>query len=153
MRVWKAPTKSHRTDITPDPAFECTYYSYAPVTDLKSKYPTPWIPTGADIVSGDTEATSLFATINATLNSKLPTDLPRGTLNGNFTGSGYTSADPDCWWTWRQCTTPAADTGLPADITIVPEPMTWGLGFDDGPNCSHNLLYDTLKADNQKATM
>ena len=65
----------------------------------------------------------------------------------------YTAADPDCWWTWQGCTTPAASTGLSADITTVPEPLTWGLAFDDGPNCSHNALYDFLLENDQKATM
>lgn len=148
-----APTDESSAAQSLDPTQECTPYTYQPVSDIKSKYPTPWIETGADIVSGDSEATSIFQQINATLNQKFPDIHPKGQTNGNFTGIKYDATDPDCWWTWHQCDTPASDTGLPADITIVPEPMTWGLGFDDGPNCSHNALYDTLKADDQKATM
>ena len=43
--------------------------------------------------------------------------------------------DPDCWWTYTTCTSPKADTGLPADVTVVPEPGSYGLTVDDGPNC------------------
>lgn len=28
-----------------------------------------------------------------------------------------------------------------------------GYGFDDGPNCTHNVFYDYLASQNQKATM
>ena len=35
----------------------------------------------------------------------------------------------------------------------MPEPMTVGYGFDDGPNCSHNAFYDFLEQNQQKATM
>lgn len=52
-----------------------------------------------------------------------------------------------------RCTQPKPETGLKADITTVPEPETWGFGFDDGPNCSHNALYEFLKQEKQKATM
>ena len=96
---------------------------------------------------------SIFQTINQTVNTKFPNIMPKGQTNGNFTGVNYTSADPDCWWTWHQCTTPQSDTGLSPDVTTVPEALTWGLGFDDGPNCSHNALYDLLQSENQKATM
>jgi len=42
--------------------------------------------------------------------------------------------------------------GLPPDVATVPEPSTLGYGFDDGPNCSHNVFYDFLASQNQKAT-
>ena len=138
-----------------DPATECTYYTYTPVSNIKNNYPVPWVTAGADLVAGDTEASTLFASINASLNAKLPNVQVKGTglHDGDWTGYTYNATDPDCWWTWRQCDTPAASTGLPSDLVTVPEPMTWGLGFDDGPNCSHNALYDQLAAANQKATM
>jgi hypothetical protein len=125
------------------------------VNTIKGSYPTIWQP--ATLVQGDTEAAGLFATVNATLNSKLASDVPHcaaaDCIMGDFTGVPYTNADPDCWWSWNKCTTPAASTGLPSDMVTVPEPLTWGLGFDDGPNCSHNAFYDYLAAQNQKATM
>ncbi|WWD15610.1 hypothetical protein CI109_100032 [Kwoniella shandongensis] len=135
-----------------DPVEECMYYSYQPVLDVVKNFPTVWQT--AAIVPGDDEATALFATINATVNAKYPNVGPKGTHNGDWTLSkNYDAKDPDCWWTHSQCTTPAADSGLKADIVSVPEPETWGLGFDDGPNCSHNALYDYLRDQGQKATM
>jgi hypothetical protein len=35
----------------------------------------------------------------------------------------------------------------------LPEPETWGLGIDDGPNCTNSLFYDFLKENNQKASL
>ncbi|WWC73369.1 uncharacterized protein I206_107336 [Kwoniella pini CBS 10737] len=134
-----------------DPSTECTAYSYQTVTDIKSSFPTIWET--ATLVDGDTEAASLFATVNSTVNSKVPNIKPKGTSTGNFSGVGYNATDPDCWWTWRQCTTPASSLGINDDHTTVPEPDTWGLGFDDGPNCSHNAFYDYLRDQGQKATM
>lgn len=48
--------------------------------------------------------------------------------------------DPDCWWTYTTCTSPKAETGLDPDVTIVPEPGSYGLTVDDGPNCKYVLL-------------
>ncbi|KAL1408950.1 chitin deacetylase [Vanrija albida] len=134
-----------------DPASECTPYTYPPVNAVKSQYPAIW--SSATLVPGDDAAATLFASINATLNQRLPNTQPRGTHMGDWTGVNYPPNDPDCWWTWKQCTTPAADTGIAADISTMPEPETWGFGFDDGPNCSHNALYNFLEENNQKATM
>ena len=55
-------------------------------------------------------------------------------------------------WTETLCTTPKL-AGLPPDVTSVPEPRTLGYGFDDGPNCTHNVFYDYLASQKQKATM
>jgi len=65
------------------------------------------------------------------------------------------STDPFSRWTKTRCTTPKSDTGLPADITTLPEPETWGLGIDDGPNCTNTVLYDFFKQQNppQKASL
>jgi hypothetical protein len=43
--------------------------------------------------------------------------------------------------------------GLSEDTWQVPEPLTMGYGFDDGPNCSHNAFYDFLLNNSQKASM
>lgn len=32
------------------------------------------------------------------------------------------------------------------------QPDTLGYGFDDGPNCSHNVFYNFLSQNNQKAS-
>ncbi|WOO79062.1 Chitin deacetylase [Vanrija pseudolonga] len=136
-----------------DVAAECAPYSYAPMANSKPKYPSIWVQPAA-LVPGDTEAAALFATINATVAQKVPnSNSPHGTLKGDWAGVNYPPGDADCWWTQTRCTTPAASLGLQPDITNLPEPETWGLGFDDGPNCSHNALYNFLQTNNQKATM
>lgn len=146
-QVMDEPSAASSVDTT----YECTPYTYAPVSSIESSYPAIWET--ANILPGDTTAQAIFATINASVSAQFPNDLPKGTANGIITGINYTNADPDCWWTWKGCTTPAPSTGLQADISTVPEPMTWGLTYDDGPNCSHNALYDFLNENNQKATL
>ncbi|KAL1410522.1 hypothetical protein Q8F55_004535 [Vanrija albida] len=136
-----------------DVAAQCAPYSYAPMANSKAKYPAIWVQP-ATLVAGDSEAAALFATINATVQQKVPhSNSPHGTPKGDWTGANYPTGDPDCWWTQSRCTTPAAELGIPSDITNLPEPETWGLGFDDGPNCSHNALYNFLAENNQKASM
>ena len=61
------------------------------------------------------------------------------------------SADPDCWWSATMCTKPKIN--MTEDITFCPEPKTWGLTFDDGPDCGHNEFYDFLQSKNLRATM
>lgn len=61
-------------------------------------------------------------------------------------------SDPDCWWTATGCKQPKHDN-IPKDIYTCPEPSTWGLTFDDGPNCSHNAFYDYLQQNKLKASM
>ncbi|WVF68803.1 hypothetical protein IAT40_003575 [Kwoniella sp. CBS 6097] len=135
-----------------DPNQECTGYSYQPVLDVKSQFPTIWET--AALVNGDSEASALFAKINQTVNEKFPNATPKGTKAGDWSASAsYNATDPDCWWTYKQCTTPAESLNIAADHTTVPEPETWGLSFDDGPNCSHNAFYDYLQNHGQKATM
>ncbi|EJT97057.1 carbohydrate esterase family 4 protein [Dacryopinax primogenitus] len=129
---------------------ECTPYSYQPVLDVEKNYPPIWDT--ATLIPGDQAAASLFASINASVNSLLPADLPHGAPTGNWTGVTYSSADPDCWWSWNECTMPKVSF-LQPDIISVPEPNSWGYGFDDGPNCSHNAFYDFLQQQQQKATM
>ncbi|CDZ96693.1 Polysaccharide deacetylase [Phaffia rhodozyma] len=137
-----------------DPAEECTAYSYAPVTSAISDFPTIWDT--ASIVSTDTDALTLFNQINATL----PTTIsPHGTLNGDFssfTPSYVGTGDPACWWTFNGCTTPKYQYLVDRNVTdyiTVPEPNTFGLGFDDGPNCTHNEFYNFLQDKNETATM
>jgi len=38
-------------------------------------------------------------------------------------------------------------------VASIPEPKTMGYGFDDGPNCTHNIFYNYLSSQSQKATM
>ncbi|KAI5477439.1 chitin deacetylase, carbohydrate esterase family 4 protein [Pseudohyphozyma bogoriensis] len=131
-----------------DASAECSYYSYAPVNDIASTYPTIWATadlSGSGILASDI---AIFAAMNASI----PDIAPRGTRDGDFDGVDYADSDDDCWWTYEHCTTPKL-AGLPDDITRCEEPRSWGLTLDDGPNCSHNAYYDYLKSIDQKATL
>ncbi|KAA1473345.1 glycoside hydrolase/deacetylase [Dentipellis sp. KUC8613] len=130
-----------------DPNAECTPYYYAPSGNAIHNFPPIWTP--ATILSNDTEAQQKWQNISGSI----PTNIqPKGSNMGDFSNVSYTSADPDCWWTYGKCTTPKL-AGLAPDVSSVPEPKTMGYGFDDGPNCSHNAFYDFLQQNNQKATM
>ena len=127
-------------------------YYVAEVSALIYNYPTVWGT--ADILANDTDARNLYNSIEPSI----PTDVAvkAGTRAGDFSNVTYSSSDPDCWWTYGQagskCSVPK-HSGIPTDITICDEPRTWGLSFDDGPNCTHNAFYDYLQSKNQKATM
>jgi hypothetical protein len=159
-----------------DPTVQCTGYSYAPVLDNKAKFPTIWQT--AQLVPGDQVAADLYAKALADVQSMTPNVQVKGTLGGDFCESRlrklfsspwthrptsdlfltasftptYNTSDPDCWWTYRQCDTPK-DSKIPKDIINIPEPLSYGIGFDDGPNCSHNAFYQHLSDANVKATM
>lgn len=84
----------------------------------------------------------------------VPTNIQvKGTVAGDFSNftPSYSPSDPDCWWTYDKCDTPKL-SGLPSDIINVPEPLSLGYGFDDGPNCSHNAFYEFLSQQKQKAS-
>ncbi|KAG8215891.1 carbohydrate esterase family 4 protein [Butyriboletus roseoflavus] len=131
---------------------ECTPYSYTPVSQAiaAGKFPPIWTP--ATIVANDTNAMAKYQSIQSQIPNISPNGYQPQSLEGNWTNFTYPSTDPDCWWTYAQCTTPKL-AGLPPDLAAVPEPDTLGYGFDDGPNCSHNAFYDYLQQNNQKATM
>lgn len=136
-----------------DPSQECAYYAYEPVTTAKASFPTIWET--ASIVTGDTEAQTLFNTINATLPSYIAVK-GSGSHNGDWSSVSYNATDPDCWWTWNGCVNSKYDylvSNNVADIYKVPEPETFGLNFDDGPNCTHNAFYDFLKEKDLTASM
>jgi hypothetical protein len=142
-----ATSEGDEAQIT-DPTVECQAYFYAPVTDALDGFPTIWQP--ASILSNDTAALNSWANISQTV----PTNIfPNGDIFGDWNNTAYNTAeDPQCWWTKTQCTTPKI-TSIPPDVSNVPEPLTMGYGFDDGPNCSHNIFYDYLLEQQQKATM
>lgn len=131
---------------------ECTAYNYPGMSDIKAGFPTVW--TTADIMQGDTQANQVWQNIQNS--GIIPSDVKqKGTGGkGNFTDvtPNYPSSDPDCWYEYHKCVTPK-HPGLNPDIWECPEPDTWGLTFDDGPNCTHNKFYDFLKQNNQKATL
>ncbi|KAG9312594.1 carbohydrate esterase family 4 protein [Chiua virens] len=131
---------------------ECIPYYYAPVGQAVSagKFPPVWTP--ATIIANDTNAQAKYQSIQSQIPNISPNGYQPASLEGNWTNFTYPSSDPNCWWTYDQCTTPKLQ-GLPPDLAAVPEPDTLGYGFDDGPNCSHNAFYDYLQQNNQKATM
>lgn len=95
---------------------ECTPYDYPPLDALTNSFPPNWVQP-AVIPSSDATAAALWAQIKPSI----PTNIaPRGTVQGDFSGVNYNSSDPDCWWTYEQCTTPKL-AGLVPDITGVPE--------------------------------
>ncbi|KZP28284.1 carbohydrate esterase family 4 protein [Athelia psychrophila] len=139
-------TEAQEAAIT-NPTTECSDYTYEPVEKVAKLYPANWEI--ATILANDTEAKAAFALILP----KIPTNISvKGKPTDSETGTKYSDADPDCWWTYSECTTPKL-AGLPNDVINVPEPNTLGYGFDDGPDCAHNAFYNFLTAQNQKATM
>ncbi|PWN34524.1 glycoside hydrolase/deacetylase [Meira miltonrushii] len=136
------------------PTEECKPYGLSAVNDMVKDFPTAWDV--ADILPHDTQAMAIMQAINAS--GLVPTDIQaRGqqpaSLMGTGTETGYNSnTDPACYWTATGCTTPKAKGVLP-DIISCAEPHTWGYTLDDGPNCTHNALYDFWKTQNQKVSL
>ncbi|WFD28998.1 hypothetical protein MSPP1_000002 [Malassezia sp. CBS 17886] len=108
----------------------------------------------ATIVKGDKEAQSVWKDIQAS--GLVPSHVRVKDATGDHAApvlKGYNARkDPDCWWSASGCKRPKHKK-LVTDIYECPEPSTWGLTFDDGPNCSHNAFYDFLKKKKLKATM
>ncbi|SNX84414.1 related to Chitin deacetylase precursor [Melanopsichium pennsylvanicum] len=146
----RATTEPEAAALT-NPTDECTAYSLPEINAISSQFPEPW--SNATILSGDTEAQTVWNNIKAS--GIIPTSItPKGFVNGDFSSytSTYSSSDPDCWWTYSGCDTPK-HSNIASDLVQCPEPDTWGLTFDDGPNCTHNAFYNFLEKNNQKATM
>lgn len=131
---------------------ECQAYSLPAVAAMKSNFPTVWET--ASIVSGDTAATNVWNEIQKS--GIIPSDVAQkgtgGTGDFSSVTPSYSKSDPDCWWSYDNCVKPKHDN-IPDDIYQCPEPETWGLTFDDGPNCSHNAFYDYLLEKKQKASL
>ncbi|KAK0554323.1 hypothetical protein OC861_000621 [Tilletia horrida] len=135
-----------------DDRIACNYYYLPDVANIQNNYPTPWLngaTTGATLLSSDSEGQSVWKSIS----SGIPNIPVRSGAQGVLNFNGYNQQqDPDCWWSASQCHTPK-QSGIPQDVYNCPEPSTWGLTFDDGPNCTHNAFYDFLEKNNQKATL
>ncbi|KAI9245749.1 chitin deacetylase [Sporodiniella umbellata] len=135
-----------------DPSVECKYYS--PDSRLfqfnASEWPTIW---QTATTNGQGESSEFLSLYNSIDWSQAPAIAPRRlTAEGGLDFSGYAADDPDCWWSASTCTQPKRKDVYP-DIYRCPEPETWGLTFDDGPNCSHNAFYDFLSQHQLKATL
>jgi len=133
-----------------DPTVECQYYSVPGLTINPKEWPTIWQTATSNGMNTSAEFTALYNSIDWT---KIPSAPVRKVVNGALDFTGYSATtDPDCWWSSSLCTVPKAkDVNL--DIYTCNEPETWGLTYDDGPNCSHNAFYDFLQQQNLKASM
>lgn len=155
--VRRAPTPAAPTDepsgaTNTVAAQECQAYSLPEVAAIKNQFPTVWET--AQLVNGDSEAQQIWQSIQSS--GVIPADVKQKGSGGKGDFSSvtpsYDKSDPDCWYTLNKCTSPK-HKGLPVDVWQCPEPDTWGLTFDDGPNCSHNAFYDFLRDQKQKATL
>ncbi|KAI8888083.1 carbohydrate esterase family 4 protein [Backusella circina FSU 941] len=136
-----------------DVTTECTNYipDASLITINSTEWPSIWDVATTNGMNTSAEFTALYNSIDWT---KAPNIAVRTkTAAGSLDLTGYDAVnDPDCWWSASVCTTPKiADVN--ADIERCPEPETWGLSYDDGPNCSHNAFYDYLQQQKLKASM
>jgi len=130
---------------------ECQAYSVPGLTIDPTQWPTIWDTATSNGMNTSAEFTSLYNSIDWTKKPSAP--VRKATAAGGLDFTGYSATtDPDCWWSSSLCTIPKAP-GINADIYRCQEPETWGLTYDDGPNCSHNAFYDFLQQQNLKASM
>lgn len=134
-----------------DVTTECTYYQPTTFTFDQSEWPTIWETATSNGMNETQEFKNLYNSIDW---SSMPNISVRTlSADGSINTDGYDiSTDPDCWWSATTCTVPKHEN-VNADIYACPEPETWGLTYDDGPNCSHNAFYDYLAENKLKATM
>ncbi|CAG8586123.1 19734_t:CDS:2 [Dentiscutata erythropus] len=126
---------------------QCVPYT-SQFTFTPGEYPNIWSTPSTEVFN-----TAEFKQVNSSIKwSMVPNIPPKVMVNGTFVSSTYPATDPDCWWSYKLCVTPKAP-GVNPDYYMCPEPDTWGLTYDDGPNCSHTQFYDFLKQNNQKASM
>jgi len=133
-----------------DPTVECTSYSVPGLNITASQWPTIWATATTNGMNTSAEFTALYNSINW---ANAPNISVRTEVNGSLDFTGYDAAnDPDCWWSSSLCTIPKLADVNP-DIYKCNEPETWGLTYDDGPNCSHNAFYDFLQQQQLTASM
>ncbi|KAK0556918.1 hypothetical protein OC844_005720 [Tilletia horrida] len=131
----------------------CNYYYLPELDAIQKNYPseqTAPTSSGVTLLDSDTEGQNVWNSIKGSI-PNIAVKPSNGM--GGVDLSGYSAqSDPDCWWSASACHTPK-QTGLPQDVYECPEPSTWGLTFDDGPNCTHNAFMDFLQENKQKATL
>ncbi|CAM0138533.1 hypothetical protein VKS41_007149 [Umbelopsis sp. WA50703] len=133
-----------------DPTVECTSYSVPGLTIDNTQWPTIWDTATTNGMNTSAEFTALWNSIDW---ANAPNITVRTQTNGALDFTGYDeNTDPDCWWSASTCTIPKL-AGVNADIYKCNEPETWGLTYDDGPNCSHNAFYDFLQQQQLTASM
>jgi hypothetical protein len=135
-----------------DPATECAYYQ--PPSNFvfnPKEWPALWETATSNGMTNTAEFKAVYNAIDWTKAPSIP--VRQHTAAGGLVMTGYdANADPDCWWSASVCTKPKIPD-VNEDIYACPEPETWGLTYDDGPNCSHNAFYDYLEQQNLKASM
>ncbi|KAI7890244.1 chitin deacetylase 1 [Mucor mucedo] len=135
-----------------DGATQCKWYEPPANFDFKeSEWPNLWETATSNGMNETAEFKRVYNAIDWT---KAPNIKVRKiSSDGSLNMAGYDqNNDPDCWWSASTCTKPKQE-GINEDIYTCPEPETWGLTYDDGPNCSHNAFYDYLEAEKIKASM
>lgn len=133
---------------------QCAPYKLPEIDDLMRKTKFPPVGQIASIPEGDTNAQDAFD--NILKSGIIPPDVPVKEDNDDNHASvnqdGYNATDPDCWYSATQCTKPKHQN-LTMDLTTCPTPSTLGFTVSDGPNCSHNALYDSFVQNGIKATL
>ena len=153
--MWILSTSLFLTFLKPPlliPATQCTYYQPPSNFAYNAKeWPNLWETATSNGMTNTAEFKQIYNAIDWT---KAPNISVRKLgSNGAPIMTGYDqSKDPDCWWSASTCTKPKLPD-VNEDIYACPEPETWGLTYDDGPNCSHNAFYDYLEAQKLKASM
>ncbi|KAG1443940.1 hypothetical protein G6F56_010490 [Rhizopus delemar] len=134
-----------------DPTKECQYYEPPSNFVYNTKeWPNLW----EIATSNGMTKTAEYQALNKSIAwDKMPKiKVRKATSDGGLDMTSYSDSDPDCWWSSSTCTKPKHE-GVNEDIYACPEPETWGLTYDDGPNCSHNAFYDYLEENKIKASM
>ena len=137
----------------PDATTECTPYYYAPVGQAVAagKFPPVWTP--ATIIANDNNALAKYQSIQSQIPNIPPNGYQPASLEGNWTNFTYPASDPDCWWTYGQCTTPKL-AGLPPDLAAVPEVrLSLRLSHPAHPPCSRILWVTVLTTVQTALTM
>lgn len=113
-----------------------------------SAFPESWeIAPGAKANDPD-----FLAAYNKVDWSKMPNVAIKKWVDGSPDASGYSGNDPDCWWTFGGCVKPKASNVNP-DIYECSIPHSYGLTFDDGPNCTNANFYKYFQEQNQEASL
>ncbi|KAG0170112.1 hypothetical protein DFQ28_003838 [Apophysomyces sp. BC1034] len=136
-----------------DPFQECVDYipDSSLITINPKEWPTIWDTATTNGMNESAEFKALKGSIDWT---KAPNiQVRQKDANGNLIMTGYDqNSDPDCWWSASTCVHPKLQD-VNKDVYYCSEPETWGLSYDDGPNCSHNAFYNFLQEKDLKATM
>ncbi|RCH88098.1 hypothetical protein CU097_010178 [Rhizopus azygosporus] len=134
-----------------NPSDECKYYEPPSNFVYNAKeWPNLWETATSNGMTKTAEFQALYKSIDWTKAPKIA--VRKKTSDGGVDMKGYPDSDPDCWWSSSTCTKPK-HKDVNEDIYACPEPETWGLTYDDGPNCSHNAFYDYLEQNKIKASM